>query len=464
MVRKVRVPQRSAVYARISQDRDGESAGVERQVKECQELADSLGWSVLGVYIDDDVSAFSGRRRPEYERLTRDIAERHVDGLLVWHNDRLHRRTRDLEPFINLVELLDFPIHSVRGGAYDLSTSDGRFMARMMGTVATHESEHKGERVMAASRQRAESGRPNGGSRPFGYESDGMTVRESEAQVIRLATQRFIAGESLKSICEYLNDHDMPTATGKQWSVTGLSQMLQRARNSGQRERHGQIIGLADWPAIVTAEQTAAIIGILADPARKLARAPRRYLLAGLLRCHACGGTLVAHPTGQRRTYVCKKVPGRPNCGGLSIGAEAIEAITTEAVLMRLDTPLVDSTPAPDLSGPAVDDPATLQTRKDTLTDMLAQGEMTRDAYVRAVRQIDDKLRALDRLAAMTFRRTEIDAYKSHPGRLRREWPNLPLSRQQAVLKAVLDHVVIGPGVRGKGSIPEDRFHPVWRV
>ena len=40
---------------------------------ECRELADRLGWTVVEVYCDNDLSAYSGKRRPQYEQLLSDI-------------------------------------------------------------------------------------------------------------------------------------------------------------------------------------------------------------------------------------------------------------------------------------------------------------------------------------------------------------------------------------------------------
>lgn len=63
----------AGVYARISSDRSGDTLGVQRQIADCLALAERKGWTVAGQYVDDDVSAWSGRARPEYERCLRDL-------------------------------------------------------------------------------------------------------------------------------------------------------------------------------------------------------------------------------------------------------------------------------------------------------------------------------------------------------------------------------------------------------
>ena len=65
-------PSRVAIYARLSLDRDATGLGVARQEEECREYAAVRGWVVGEVYVDNDISATSGKRRPEFERLLAD--------------------------------------------------------------------------------------------------------------------------------------------------------------------------------------------------------------------------------------------------------------------------------------------------------------------------------------------------------------------------------------------------------
>ena len=79
-----------AIYARISQDRSDEARkGVDRQVQECVARADDLGWTVADIYRDNDASAYSGKRRPEYQRMLDDVRSGEVRAIIAWHPDRL---------------------------------------------------------------------------------------------------------------------------------------------------------------------------------------------------------------------------------------------------------------------------------------------------------------------------------------------------------------------------------------
>jgi site-specific DNA recombinase len=90
----------AAIYARISLDQDGTALGVARQVQDCRGLAKSLGWVVAEEYVDNDLSAFFGKRRPGYEAMMAGLRDGIRDAVVVYHADRLTRRPIELEQFL----------------------------------------------------------------------------------------------------------------------------------------------------------------------------------------------------------------------------------------------------------------------------------------------------------------------------------------------------------------------------
>jgi site-specific DNA recombinase len=85
-------PAAVAVYARISSDQEGTALGVTRQLEDCRAMAESEGWTIAEEYVDNDVSAYSGKRRPAYERMLEDLRDGVRDGVIVYHQDRLTNR------------------------------------------------------------------------------------------------------------------------------------------------------------------------------------------------------------------------------------------------------------------------------------------------------------------------------------------------------------------------------------
>ena len=108
---------------------------------------------------DNDISAFTGKRRPDYERMLDDIQAGRITGVIAWHPDRLHRRMSELDRYITLCDQHHVENQTVTAGQWDLSTATGKMIARHIGTAATFESEHKSERLRAACIQQAAAGK-----------------------------------------------------------------------------------------------------------------------------------------------------------------------------------------------------------------------------------------------------------------------------------------------------------------
>ena len=153
---------RAAIYCRISDDRRGLGLGVARQHQDCLDVARRHGWQVTATFVDNDVSAYSGKPRPGYEQLMRAVRVGEVDVVVAWDPDRLHRSPAELEGFIAAVERAGVDVVTVQAGRWDLSTASGKLVARMLGSIARHESDHKSERVRRALEQNAAAGRPHG--------------------------------------------------------------------------------------------------------------------------------------------------------------------------------------------------------------------------------------------------------------------------------------------------------------
>jgi DNA invertase Pin-like site-specific DNA recombinase len=459
----------AALYARISSDRDGDKLGVGRQIEDCEALAQRRGWAVGGHYIDDDVSAYSGRVRPEYRRMLDDLRAGSVDAVVVWHLDRLHRQPRELEQFFDICESVNVRALASVTGDIDLATHDGQFMARILGAVARKESDDKSRRIRRKALELAQSGKVSGGgTRPYGFNDDRKTIREDEAAVIRDCVARLLAGESLRSICSDLNTRRLPTTSGKVWQTHPLRRMLMSGRISGQRDYHGEIVADAEWPAIIQPSETARIRALFADPSRRTNRSARRYLLTRLVRCGACGESLVARPRDDgRRRYVCATGPNFTGCGKRVIVADELEVFVCEAVLYRLDSPDL----AAALDGQSDTESALCQERVDEETARLtelaetwAARAITLPEWLAARSPIEARLKAAKKQLARMSRETVLGPHIGHGNALRESWPQLPLTQQRAIVAAVLDHVVVGSGRRGYNRFDPGRLEPIWRV
>lgn len=324
---------KAVIYTRISADRDGDQLGVGRQEKACRELADTLGWKVIAVKIDDDRTAYgkSGMRarRPGYAALLDMLSTGEANAVLCWHVDRLYRQARDLEPLIDIVERTGALIRPVTMGELDLTTASGRMVARILASVSTHEIEHAVERMKTKTEERRNAGHFHGGTRGFGHKPirkrapgappQVLQTDPREAELIKEAAHAVLAhaadpvtGETLGGICKDWNTRGIRTPRGNEWQVSSLRAVLTGARLAGLIEHEGEIVGPAEWKPIIPAETWLALRTVLRDPIRNTypvrpSDGKIKYLGTGLYLCHKCPKVIRAGGAhaGEGQRYRC---------------------------------------------------------------------------------------------------------------------------------------------------------------
>jgi DNA invertase Pin-like site-specific DNA recombinase len=459
---------------RISKDRTGAGLGVDRQTKACRDWASEHGWTVAEVYSDDDMSAYSGKPRPAYKRMLKDITEGRRDGLIAWHNDRLTRHPRELEELVEVVERTGVPIGTVSAGDFDLGTASGKMVARLLGAVARGEAEHNAERLQLKHLELAQNGRPaGGGTRPFGFEDDKITIRRPEAKLIKEAATRILSGETLRAVCADWNERGVSTVSGVKWEPTTLKRMLVQPRLSGQREHHGRIVGPAVWKPILTPEQTTRLRAILEDDGRGIRdRAGSTYLLAGLVYCGACGARMICRPAHRKngtkfRRYYCSV--DRGGCNKVGISAERTEEFVVEQMQTRHVGPKSKAGDASELADKAAEKLAKLEERKRLLNEMLGVGEMTREEYgtardrllkeiTEARRRVGDAVAAGSTVEVHGLRVNVAAAAAS----LLEDWETLTVEQRRDVVRRRVEAVTIARAEKW-GVFDAGRVAITWR-
>jgi site-specific DNA recombinase len=456
---------RAAVYTRLSDDRHGTGLAVQRQEQDCRRLADLRGWEVTRVYSDNDLSGHKKVKRPEYERLLADVKAGAVDAIVVYSVDRLTRRVVDLAHLLDTVAEHEVAVATVSGDL-DTSTSAGRMVANILGSVAQAESERISERVVRKQDELAAKGLPSNGGhlRPYGYERDRLTVVEAEAAVIKDAAERILAGESLGAVVAHLNETGVPSSTGKPWTRTALRTILTGNRVAGLRKHRGMIVGEAAWPAILdrdTWERVASVLNERGAEASRRASNSRRWLLSGLAVCSVCGSGLAVAHHGRRADgtpalrYACRdRHVGR--------GLEVLDEYVVAAALGRLSDPRVTERREVNAADPSAS--RRLQALRDRRAATVAL--LSDPDAVLSPAEVNAQVKALD----LNIREAESALAEAHgsdvlavAGPLTREqWDALPLSRRRAVLAALFQPIRVEPSrVRGgRGAFDPPTLEP----
>lgn len=462
-------PVRAVIYVRISQDRTGAGLGVDRQREDCEALAARNGWEVVEAYVDNDVSAYSGKLRKDYRRMLADLDEGRATVVIVWHTDRLTRSIVELEEYIELSDRRGIATHTVQAGTIDLATPSGRMTARILGAVARQESEHKGHRVARARMQKAMAGEWGGGIRPFGWgvptgeitrRVDRKTGEEVEVPVldmdkavpeekaaVEVGHDMLLSGGSVKGWVRWLADKGLASTRGNPIGHQEARDYLLRARNAGIAVYKGEEVGKGNWEPLVPEEKHRAVVAVLKDPSRRTTPGAQPKWLGSLLyRCGKPGCTAysIVTQSGGRRypSYRCETRHG----GGRH--AEKLDKHVQDVIVERLSR---DDAQDLLLAGPDEVDVAALQLESEQirrrLTDVAAAfgaGHIGMPEFTEASNVARAQLEGVNRQLARAATTDPLVPLVGAPD-VRKAWEAMDLAQRRGVLRALVEVTLMPP-------------------
>ncbi len=496
---------RAAIYVRISKDDDEEKGlGVARQEKDMRAIAKRRGAQVTMVLRDNDLSGSGKVYRPAYEQLIEAITSGDVDLVLAHDLDRLNRGLFDFFRLYQACERARIGV-AWSGGEADFATGTGLFEMELRASFAREELRKIKSRTQRKHLELAENGKDAGGGRPFGYEEDRLTLRPAEADLIREAARRALAGEPIRAICWDWTRRGIPSPwAGRRFKVNGgvrinagrwssqvLRRILMSARISGRRElktvngkrgNHGEITNQhADWPSIIDTATSDRLRSLLLAEDRRREAYPRKYLLTGgLLRCSLCGKPMhtmtprkkreadpekgITKKQGQRRAYACIKGPGfSDGCGRMRINAEPVEKEVVDRVFAAVDQgALRRAMKASRKGSDSSKELEQVRAQLDELATAWTARKMTMREWQTARAPLASQAEVMRRLVEAENKRLSLDGIEDAP--LRTRWPGLELHNRRAVLQTLIDHVEIKPA-KGRGPVFDPtRVKVRWQV
>ena len=452
---------RAAVYCRISLARHGETIKVDDQANLCLQVARQRGWktSAEHIYKDNSRSAWRrDRKRPDWDRMLEAITAGTIGAIVVYHGDRLIRQPWDLEVLLRLADERGVHLASPTG-TRNLDNPDDRFILRIEAAQACRESDNTSRRLKWHYDKQAEQGvvRLGGrGGRAFGFEPDGLTLREADAAVIREVAERVLAGEPVGAIARDLTSRGVTTTTGGPWDHSALKKLLLRPRLAGLVAHHGRIVGPAAWPAILDRGTWEAVTAILEGKAADFGYTTntRRYLLTGVARCGPCGEPLAIRHNSRDKAlvgYGCinpactTKVHRSVRHLDPYVEGAAVALLNDDKVRARMQPTTRDSAPlVAELKREA-------RHRDKVIAEFGDDDEMGADVLRLAVRRIDKRIAQLRADIAAARVPSVLDGLW---GIDLEGWKHIGLHRQRAAVQALMRVTVWPSGRRGPGFDP----------
>ncbi|MET8142110.1 recombinase family protein [Sphaerisporangium sp. NPDC005288] len=506
---EVPLPEQSPIpvvsYARISADIRRDEHGVLDQHKLNRETAARYGWTVVHEFTDNDKSAAKADVvRDDFEAMLKTLRAGElpdgtaVQGVVIVAEDRLARRPGDYERFVEAITYRDGRVFADARGSKDLYSEDTESMGLFGAVISKMEVRKMQRRMRRSHRTRAEQGAPVGGTRPFGWLPDRLTLDPREAPLVRQAVLDLIAGRSLHSIAAQWQREGMKTSLGNDWTSSSIKVTVRNPRICGWRELSGELVRdaagdpvVGQWEPIVTPEQWMAVRNVF--EARKghyvyrdgrvgniLTRDFRdpNYLLTGFLRCgkpkpdgSLCNASMrVTHnPDCVQHIYTC---PGKTvgGCGGSARRGDMVDLFVSEAVLAKLEEANLTTSSEPS----EWTNKQEYEDTKDRLEELRVQwaaGNISNDLFFSLAPDLEKRIARLraegQNFAAAVERRR--NRATTDVAEIRRRWylpeeeGGLPLSIRRAYIREALHAVIVYPAGKGRKKFNPDLLELVWR-
>lgn len=457
---------RIGIYLRISKDRDGTQTATERQEQDCRAWAERNAAEIVEVYEDVDTSAFNRKiKRPEFDRLLRDVKAGRLDGVVAWKVDRIARRQRDFVLLDEVCEDVGAFIATVADG---IDTRHNRIMAELLVSFARQEAENMSLRLKRRNEQVADLGQPHaGGRRPFGY-TGGVTreIVPAEAELIREAATRVLAGESFNQLAMDWDRRGVRTAAGNPWKVDVISAMLTSPTMIGCRVYKGRVSPTPGWAPILTREQSAAIGREVETRARAMHGPRTKHLLTGIARCGACGHPLWGSSTGSG-VYRCPRPALGKGCGGVVRSMRPVEqavrdmwiaALRSDAFRAALTREYANrtGTDAAVVTASIAEKGASLER---LAVDHYADGRISGAEFFAARDALNGQIAALRALLVDPATATLL---ATGPNELEATWEKADTDQRRRLLLTIMEYVIVAKAGSGHRFSPE-QLTPVWR-
>ena len=485
-------PIRCAIYTRKSSDegleQDFNSLDAQREAAESFIASQrSEGWVCVPTRYDDGGFTGGNMERPAVRRLIADIDAGLIDCVVVYKVDRLSRSLIDFARMMETFEKHGVSFVSVTQ-QFNTANSMGRLMLNVLLSFAQFEreiiSERTRDKIAAAKRK----GFWGGGRPVLGYDierrpgGNRLIINEQEAEQVRSLFGFYLECGSLSQTIRHVDDLGWTNKAwttkagremgGRPFNKTQLFTLLTNVAYLGKVKHKGDAYDGQHDP-IVDAELFDRVGQALkANRSGEGRGSSNKYgaLLKGLVRCKACGCTMIHHYASDRkksgavkhyRYYVCTRAQKRgwDECPGPSLPAPELEKFVVDQIrsLGRDDALVAESVrraqdrlrqQADSLDGQRSDLLVQLEAARDQLRELVESGR-DRNGSVAKASGLREEIRALGaeerrlaaRIAAMRERTLDEDELAGALEAFDPMWEALTTSERERLMHLLVRNV-----------------------
>ena len=342
---------RVALYCRVSTEEQAvHGLSIEAQKAALSEWA--ANHYIVDYYIDLGVSARKSiLKRPELQRLLKDVEQDKIDVVAF---TKLDRWTRNIREYYRAEDILE--AHHVAWRAihedYETETAAGRLKVNIMLAVAQDEADRASERIKAVFSEKKKKGLAVTGSVPIGIKiENGVYVPSDEAQTVRDIFETYISTRSARETAS----RSCRTSQGVRYALTNRLYLD---------------LGIIDPATWERAQE------VLKTRSQRMTKTERVYLFSGLINCPNCGAKMTGLLSRNYYYYRCSRHISKKDCSGKVVSENKLERYlldNTIRAVEEVNVRISDKRKAPDL--------LKLKAKLDKLTDLYMNDLITRDKY-----------------------------------------------------------------------------------
>ncbi len=229
---------RVAAYCRVSTDDEEQLTSYEAQQEYyTDKIMTNKEWTMAGIFADEGITGTSARKRPEFLRMIRMCKQKKIDLILVKSISRFARNTVDCLNYIRILKELGIAVYFEKENINTLS-AESEMLITIMGAFAQAESESISANVKWGKRKAMADGKAIiQYQKLYAYEKgeDGSPqIIPEQAVVVQQIYKRFLAGDSLRMIQEWLEQERIPNVAGEQgWTIRTVRSILTNEKYCG---------------------------------------------------------------------------------------------------------------------------------------------------------------------------------------------------------------------------------------
>lgn len=361
----IRTQTKAALYARFSSDNQ-RTESIDAQLRAMHAYCDQHNYVIAETYIDEAKSATTDRR-PAFQQMIADSAERRFHIVLVHKLDRFARNRYDSAVYKRELKKNGVLVYSVLENLDD--SPESIMLEAVIEGMAEYYSQNIARETMKGLKENAWQCKHTGGKPPLGYdvdeESKRLIVNPAEAETVNLIFDMYSQGYGYSPILARLHQEQRKTKNGKDFQKNSLYSILTNPKYQGKyvfnRSSAKSITGTRNTHLLKDFEEMIVVDGgcpQIVDPTvyetvqKRITenqktggrgKAKENYLLSGKVFCKECGRAMHgnSHYSGRNKlhhvTYRCPSQ--RHQCANKEINKEYLEATVVSLLQEQLLNP-----------------------------------------------------------------------------------------------------------------------------